>query len=404
MNSIKVAPAVILSSNSGGLGAVRSLARRRVPVTVIAFYADDPALWSRYPSRKVTVPGETLEEKKSHILRILDELPSEGAALLTAGDELVSWISDHRSTLHEKYYFELPPKKVLDALNNKAEEVDLLQSLGFKVPKTITQLPEDPATLQEELGFPIIFKPYSFAEKEFFPLKNAIVRGPAELNEFYLRWRDTLVHLLAQEVIIGSDRLSWVCSCTFDKDHHILDCGIKQKIRGFPPHFGGSTFAVSKDNPDVLGLAKSIGMSLKYVGHAGLEFRWDDQDKCYKYIELNPRFPANVGFDEDCGLSTVWNSYLVALGRTPENTSARQKQGIYFIDLTVDIETLREDKAPLHKIFAALVSLPFRKSSGLYFSWDDPIPGLVIGYRFLRRIPRKLARELRAVLGALRHS
>jgi len=385
----KFAPAVILSHGGGGLGTVRALARRQVPVTAIAYDRDDPVLKSRHPTRKFAVQADSPEQMDSRLLEILEDLPNEGAALLATSDRLVTLMSDHRSALKQKYRFVLPSVELLDALNDKSKEVSMLQSFGFHVPKTVTKLPEVASELQTELRFPIIFKPYSFAAQNVFPLKNAVVHNQHELAEFFSRWQPALPHLLAQEVITGSDRLSWVCSCTFDHEHVLLDCGIKQKIRCLPAHFGGSTFAVSKNNSEILKLAELMGTKLEYVGHAGIEFRWDERDGLYRFIELNPRIPANVGFDEGCGLSTVWNSYLVALGTSPDDEPAIQKEGIYFVDLTGDIASLAADKTPVLGILKSVLSLLFRKTSGFYFTWDDPLPGILVGYRFARRALRK---------------
>ena len=130
----------------------------------------------------------------------------------------------------------------------------------------------------------------------------------------YETHKNILSTLLAQEVIPGPDTASWVCSCTFDRSHRLLDCSIKQKLRMAPPHFGISTLAVSRSNDAIVELVRKLGAGLAYKGHAGIEFRWDSRDETYKYIELNPRIPANVEFDEATRLPTVWNSYRVAIG------------------------------------------------------------------------------------------
>jgi len=383
-------PAVILSHGEGGLGAARSLARRGIDITAIAYDADDAILYSRRPAKRLSVSGGTHDEKERQILEILRSLPHEGAALLTTSDRLVTLISNHRDALLGKFRFALPPKDLLDTLNNKSQEVELLGSLGFDIPRTVTELPHDPAALAEELRFPIIFKPHSYAAAEFFPKKNGIVQNEKELREFYDHWKLALQVLLAQEVIAGPDTNSWVCSCTFDHNHRLLDCGVKQKIRCMPIHFGGSVYAVSRGNQAVVDLARKIGAKLKYVGHAGLEFRWDDRDQCYRYIELNPRFPANVGFDEACGLPTVWNSYLVALGDNPGCSNGLQREGVYFLDLNGDQASLRADKTPSLQVVVSLLSHFTKRTSGLFFAWDDPLPGLVVGHRFLVRKLRKL--------------
>ena len=391
-----IAPAIVLSHGAGGLGTVRSLARRGIQVTAIAFEASDPVLHSRFPARTILVPGDNDEDKEIQVLKILDSLPNNGAVLMATSDRLVSLISDHRDDLHNKFHFKFPSKETMYALNDKSKETELIESLGFDVPKTIAKLPATPSALEEHLRFPIIFKPHSFSTQEIFTQKNEIVRDRHELHEFYERWNDALPSLLAQEIITGPDSLSWICSCTFDQNHVLLDCGIKQKLRALPAHFGGSTYAVSRDNDEILDLAKRLGKLLKYVGHAGIEFRWDTRDQRFKYIELNPRIPANVEFDEACGLPTVWNSYKVSLDDKVKHSGAAQKQGIYFVDLTGDLSSLLADNTPMFQIATTCIGLLFKKTSGLFFAWDDPKPGIVVGFRFMARMYRKFARRIRS--------
>jgi D-aspartate ligase len=391
-----IAPAVILSHGGGGLGTVRSLARRNVPVTVIAYECDDPVLHSRCPALKIAVPGTTDDAKEAELLSILEELPEDRAVLMSTSDRLVTLMSDHRAELLQKYRFMLPPKELLDALNDKSKEVRLLDSLGFATPKTAAELPATPEILEQQLRFPIIFKPHSYAAQGLFPKKNEIVRDREELREFYSRWIDALHVLIAQEVITGPDTLSWVCSGTFNHENELLDCGIKQKLRSLPAHFGGSTYAVSRGNEEILRIARDIGKKLNYVGHAGLEFRWDQRDSRFCFIELNPRLPANVGFDEDCGLPTVWNSYRVSLGENPAASGIEQREGVYFIDLTGDFRSLAADRVSVPRMLASSLSLLTKRTSGLFFAWDDPLPGVVVGYRFFVRTLRKLFARLSA--------
>jgi predicted ATP-grasp superfamily ATP-dependent carboligase len=220
------------------------------------------------------------------------------------------------------------------------------------------------------------------------------VRDRDELENFYREWRTALPVLLAQEVIPGLDSASWIGSCTYDENHVMLDCGIKQKLRALPAHFGGSTFAVSRENPEILELAHRLGEKLDYVGHAGIEFRWDHRDSEFKYIELNPRLPANVGFDEASGMPTVWNSYQVALTGRSDGGKARLRERIYYLDVKGDLFSLLEDRTPKLKALATLLGLLlFRRTSGPYFAWDDPRPGLVVAWRFLVRVSGSIRRK-----------
>ena len=398
----RLPPAVILAHGSGGLGALRALARGDVPVTVIAFEPWNSIMYSRLASREIAVHGATDAEKEIDLLRILRELPERDAALMASSDRLVTFLSDNRDELLRKFRFVLPPQDVLDALNDKRRETALIESLGFDLPATLAELPPDPLELERRLRYPIILKPHSFKVQDVFPAKNRVIDNRDELLGFYRDNRDAIPVLLAQEVITGPDTYSWVVSCTFDHGHHLLDCGVKQKIRCLPAHFGGSTYAVSRNNEAVVELARDLGEKLEYVGHAGIEFRWDERDGIYKFIELNPRIPANVGFDAGCGLSTVWNSYRVAMNEAVQHSGVSQTQGIYFVDLTGDLASMRADNVPPHVIVISVLKLLFRPTRGLFFSWNDPLPALVVGYRFSIRMWRKFLAWVRRSLAMRR--
>lgn len=377
---------------------MRSLARQGVSVTAIAFEASDPVLHSRLAAMRLIVPGVGDAEKEANLLDMLRNLPGvDGAAILTSSDRLVKFLSRHEQELHRKLRYRLLPAHMLDSMNDKRKETALVKSLGFSIPATVSELPDEPAALARELRFPIIFKPHDFSVQEIFPLKNAVVRDVQELESFYAEWQHALSVLLAQEVIPGPDEASWICSCTFDSSHEMLDCGIKQKLRAYPPHFGGSTYAVSRTNAEILELARRLGKKLDYVGHAGIEFRWDERDKDYKYIEVNPRLPANVGFDEASGLPTVWNSYLVALGVEVQASGAKLKEDIYYLDLKQDFYSLQDDNMSKPQAMLTLLRvLLSRRTNGPYFAWDDPMPGLQVGWRFVTHVWRSIRHKARS--------
>ena len=393
-----LAPAVVLSHGPGGLGTVRSLARRGIEVFVITYDESDPVLHSRYPVKKELAIGDTDREKELDILSKLNNLPDQGAVILTTSDRMVSFISSNREWLLKKYRFDLPPASTLEALNDKRKETQLLQSLGFSIPKTIIRLPTRAAELEGQLRFPIIFKPHSVFVQNIFPLKNMVVHDRRALDQFYQEWDKAISILLAQEVITGPDTYSWICSCTFDDQFELLDCAVKQKIRALPAHFGGSTHAISRKNDEIVDLTKRIGKKLKYVGHAGVEFRWDARDQQYKFIELNPRIPANVCFDEACGLPTVWNSYKVSLDGSAVHSGIKQREGVYYLDLRADLFSQLADKTSILRIVASYFSFLFRRTNGPYFAWDDPKPGVVEAYRFSVMAFGSIYRKLRKVL------
>ena len=382
-------PAVVLTDNRGGLGAARSLARRGVPVIAAMWDKENLLRYSRFPIMKFTVTGHSDEEKYASLMEFLVSLKDRAPVLMTSADRMVSFIAKHREALSGSFHFNIPSTDLLESLNDKKKETTLIASIDIAVPKTVQDLPEDPAELEKTLRYPILFKPASYAAWAVFPQKNQQVTTPDELRRFYAEHAEALPALLAQEIITGPDGYSWVSSCTFDSNHDMLDCGIKQKIAMLPPHFGGSTFAISANNDEVYELTRRVGRELGYVGHAGIEFRWDDRDSDYKYIECNPRMPENVEFDEYCDMPTVWNSYQVALGNSPEKSAQTQREGVIFLDLDGDLRGRLVDGESLVTILASYLKCLFRRRKGLSFAFDDPMPGLIVCWHLIGKLARQ---------------
>ena len=382
-------PAVVLTDNRGGLGAARSLARRGVPVIAAMWDEGNLLQYSRFPVRKFTATGDTEQDRFDSLMEFLMSVRDGRPVLVSSADRMVSFIANNRDSLSASFQFNIPSTELLDSLNDKKKETVLLSSKGFAVPKTVQELPSDPADLEKELRFPILFKPASYAAKKAFPKKNHQVKTSSELRRFYADYAEAIPDLLAQEVIPGPDGNSWVSSCTFDSKHEMLDCGIKQKISMYPPHFGGSTFAVSASNPEVYELTRRVGRELNYVGHAGIEFRWDDRDGQYKYIECNPRMPENVEFDEYCDMQTVWNSYQVALGNDPVKSPHSQRDGVIYLDLDGDLRGRLQDGESLLAVLGSYARCAFRRRKGPSFAIDDPLPGVVVAWRFVKSLARR---------------
>ena len=379
-------PAVILAHGPVVLGAARSLGRRGVPVIAAAFGEDEPVVGSRWPVRTYVLSPGPPEEKERQLLEMLLPMGGSGPALLCTSDRMVAFMSRNREILAKAgFRFLIPPDELIRALNDKVQETQLIGSLGFPLPRTLYALPPTAAGLEAELGLPVILKPRSFVEAAVVPPKTVILRSRTAIERFYADRAELLPLCVAQEVIPGEDGASWVCSCTFGPSSELLDCAIKRKIRMAPAHFGPSTIAVSACNAEVHELTRRIGKALGYAGHAGVEFRRDSRDGLYKYIEINPRIPANVEFDDACGVPTVWNTYLVCLGRPAAASGSRQREGVVYVDLLEDIYARLVDREPLVSITRHHLALLRQRRSGQYFAWDDPLPGIRRWSRFVRR-------------------
>jgi len=392
--------AVVLCEGPGGLGVVRALHRHGVPTIAIAQERGAPVLSSRFPRRKIRVsatPLGTFDDRQRSVLAGLGE---ERPVLIPTSDRLAAFMLRYRDELAARFDFCLPDGRLVDLLNDKAEETRLIASLGIPVPRTVQALPARWSELEQALGLPMIIKPRSFEHKGCLGRKNLVLRERAELQALYERHRDDLSVLIAQEVIPGPDETLWLCSATFNQRHELVEGLVKRKIRMSPPHFGVCSFAVSASNPEVLGLAARLGSGLRYTGHAALEFKWDHRDGLYKYIELNPRTPASVALDEASGVPTVWNTYRVARGEDVVPVAPRQRDGVVYLKLPEDLYNRLKDGETPAGILRHYLGWVFHKRVGAHFAWHDPLPGVVHIWRYLsnpiaERLRRFRTREWR---------
>src|SRR3989442_12798221 len=108
-SSEKPIGAVVVGGDYQGLGIVRSLGRRRVPVCVI----DDEhsiARFSRYTTHAVAV--ESLRDERKTVDILLDigrRLDLKGWVLYPTRDETVAALSRYRSVLMEYFRVPTPP-------------------------------------------------------------------------------------------------------------------------------------------------------------------------------------------------------------------------------------------------------------------------------------------------------
>ena len=216
---------------------------------------------------------------------------------------------------------------MIETLNDKAREVELVASLGFAVPKTLAPVPPSAAEIEARLGLPVIVKPRSFEHLALSPPRTWSSDERRDPEAFCRDRGDLFGGLVVQEVIPGPDEAGWVVSCTFNRAHELLDCAIKRKLRMFPPHFGGSTFAVSASNPAIARPRRRLGKALGSRVTPAIEFRWDHRDRSYKYIELNPRIAPERRVRRFSGLPTAWNTYRASLDESIAYDPGTQRDG-----------------------------------------------------------------------------
>src|SRR5229473_1623268 len=128
--------AVIIGGDYQGLGIVRSLGRKGIPVCVI----DDEhsiSRYSRYTSIAVSVPNlRDTEQATNALLRIGHSLDLKGWILFPTRDELVAALSNQRCALSEFFRVPTPAWDSIQWIWDKRNTYKLAQELGIPIPQT----------------------------------------------------------------------------------------------------------------------------------------------------------------------------------------------------------------------------------------------------------------------------
>lgn len=372
MKPLPAVDVVVLTAGPNGLGAVRSLAQKGLRIGVIANGEGDPALYSRYPKFKLSLPNGPNKAEK--LLAYLAQLDGFRPVLIPTSDWFVTFISEHKRTVEAACDICIPNDDIAAMLIDKAEETRRLADI-VPLPKTVQQLPDSAAALLAALALPIIIKPRSH-KHHVLGRKNIQLHNTEEAETFYEQFGAQREHLIAQEIIGGNDDDQYVCNCTFDHQGEMLQAFVFRRLRLSPAHYGVTSFAEGIASPQMIDLCRKLGRALHYTGPAMIEFMQKPQTGELQYIEINPRLGLCNWFDTCSGINNAYATYLLAKGDASELQGIRMISGKVFISLYEDTYSRRKDGETLKQIISSYVQRLRHPWVFPYFYYHDPMPAL----------------------------
>ena len=182
------------------------------------------------------------------------------------------------------------------AMLDKQRTVELAREAGVPTPRTAQ--PAGDAELRavaDEFAYPCALKPvssYLFAARFGVLKKVVMVHDREELIREYSALFELGVPMQVTEVIPGPDTAYSSLYSYLDERGEPLFAITKSKLRGWPIHFGLTTYHQTSDVPEV------VEVGLRFFRHIGLrgvgnvEFKRDERDGEWRIIECNHRFTA----------------------------------------------------------------------------------------------------------------
>jgi D-aspartate ligase len=331
--------AVVVGGDFHGLGIIRSLGRRGVPLCVV----DNEysiGRFSKYTTFTVRAPNLRKEkETVDFLLEMGHRMKLNGWVLFPTRDEHVAAFSRHKQALSEVFRVPTPDWEVTKWAWNKWNTYSLAQKLGIPIPRTWC-----PRTIAEiddiDAEFPLAIKP-AVKEDFFYATKAKAWRAKnrAELKEMFQRASGHVGsnEVLVQEIIPG-DGTRQFSSCVFMKNGVVLGSMEAQRWRQHPPEFGrAATFVESVELPIVEELTLKFLRAINYYGLAEVEFKLDPRDGKYKLLDVNARTWGFHALGTPAGVDFSYLLYADQVG-DPVAT-CRGRSGVGWIRMVTDLPT-----------------------------------------------------------------
>lgn len=368
--------AVVTGADYRGLGLVRSLGRKGIPVCVLRHDDHWLAGFSRFANRSFAWPPGNDDERAAFLVRLAEKHGLEGWVLLPTDDEAVSVISRQHERLASVFQLTTPPWNQLRRAVDKRLLYRLALNLG--IDQAWTHLPsgqDDLATL--DCPFPAVIKPAT--RERFNPLtsvkawrvdnREALVARYAEARRFLPAGA-----LLVQEMIPGGGeaQFSYSAICRAGRP---LAWITARRERQYPMDFGrASTYVETVDEPGVVHPSERLLAALGITGIVEIEYKRDPRDNRFKLLDVNPRV---WGWQTLCGRAGVDFPYLLwQLVHGQPVPELKGRPGVRWVRMSVDLPTaLREIVGGRLSLIQYLRSLTGPIESAI-FARDDPLPGL----------------------------
>lgn len=313
---------VLVSSQHGGLGIIRSLGRVGVPVYGVHQDRWEPSSHSRY-LRGVfcwDFSSASAVNSVSFLLEVAKQL-GRRPILLATSDITALFLAENATALEEGYIFSSPPVEAVRNFSSKKQTSDLCQKLGIPTAETaLPQSRDDVLNFAQTKKFPIIVKGEDgpFLRKQKHRERVAIVTTEKDLLEIYdLNAGSGHPRFILQEYIPGGDDAVWMFNGYFNERSECLFGATGQKLRQFPAHRGSTCLGICTKNEVVETQTKQLMRAVAYRGPLDVGYRFDARDGRYKLLDVNPRIGATFRlFVSENELDVVRTLYLDLTGQT----------------------------------------------------------------------------------------
>jgi predicted ATP-grasp superfamily ATP-dependent carboligase len=380
---------VVIGGDYQGLGIIRSLGRRGIPVCVVD---DETSIgrFSRYATDSIKV--DDLRSEEGTVATVLDaceRLGLEGWVLFPTREETVAAFSRHRSVLATRFRVPTPDWDCVRWAWDKRNTYRLAEALDIPTPVTHVGLSELELEAADAL-LPVAIKP---AIKEHFIYATGAKAWRADTTaQLRERFREAAQivpagEIMVQELIPGDGREQFAYGAFF-KEGRALGSMVARRWRQHPPEFGrASTYVETIDVPLLEELSERLLREIGYYGLVELEYKRDPRDGRFKLLDFNARTWGYHTIGGRAGVDFPYRLYADQVGLAVQER--RAQAGVKWVRLVTDVPTGFVEIANGRLDVRAYLRSLRETHVEAVFSSDDLLPGLVelalIPYLAVRR-------------------
>jgi D-aspartate ligase len=369
--------AVVIGGDYQGLGIVRSLGRRGVPVCVV----DDEHSISRY-SRYTTnyVKVEDLRNERAVVDRLLElgkRMGLNGWVLYPTREELVAALSRHRAELSQVFRVPTPEWESVKWAWDKRNTYRLANELG--IPAPVTHYPRSVEELSEldHLAPPFAVKP-AIKEHFFYATKAKAwcANSHAELRILFQKAVELAGdgEIMVQELIPGGGTQQF-SYCAFFRGGKAVGKMVAQRRRQHPLQFGrASTYVETVDIPILEELSERFLRAIDYYGLVELEYKLDPRNSQYKLLDVNARTWGYHSLGARAGVDFSYMLFSDQVGLPVP--SCKGRPGVAWMRTTTDFPAALVGILHGDTDCKSYIRSVLRCNTEAVFSADDPLPGM----------------------------
>jgi len=369
--------AVVVGGDYQGLGIVRSLGSRGIPICIVD---DEHSIsgFSRYATHNVKVAN--LRDERAIVdglIGIGKRLNLQGWILYPTREELVAAFSRNRALLGEWFRVPTPEWESVRWAWDKRNTYFLAKELG--IPTPITSYPEDVGQLAhlDACQPPFVLKP---AIKEHFiyatKAKAWCANDHSELKRLFLKASKLAGpgEIMVQEMIPGGGAQQFAY-CAFFRNGEAIGKMVAQRWRQHPLQFGrASTYVETVDIPILEDLSERFLRAINYYGLVEVEYKLDPRDGQYKLLDVNARTWGYHSLGARAGVDFSYMLYADQVGLPV--TRCKGQPGVGWMRTTTDLPAafmaLLARQLDLKSYFSTLKKCNVEA----VFSHKDLLPGL----------------------------